>query len=264
MDILEHNQVAWDAQVDLGNRWTVPVSGQDMTAARCGDWEIFLTPTKAVPRAWLSGVERCRVLCLASGGGQQAPILAAAGATVTVLDNSPKQLERDAELARAHGLAIETVRGNMADLSAFRDSNFEIIVHPVSNCFVPDVRPVWEEAFRVLCPGGRLLAGFGNPIVYVFDQDLEAAGRLEVRHRLPYSDIDSLTPKAIFKLREAGTPLEFSHTLEELIGGQLAAGFAITGMYEDHDKPADKKPLNDYTPTYIATCALKPKQQGGG
>jgi len=30
--------------------------------------------------------------CLASGGGQQGPVLAAAGAHVTVFDNSPRQL----------------------------------------------------------------------------------------------------------------------------------------------------------------------------
>ncbi len=53
------------------------------------------------PREWLEVAAR-QVLCLASGG-QQALILAAAGATVSVLDNSPKQLDRGAKMAERHG-----------------------------------------------------------------------------------------------------------------------------------------------------------------
>jgi 2-polyprenyl-3-methyl-5-hydroxy-6-metoxy-1,4-benzoquinol methylase len=98
-DVREHNRIAWDALAEQGNEWTVPVSPEAIEEARHGRWEIVLTPTKPVPRAWLE-VEGRQVLCLASGGGQQAPILAAAGASVTVLDNSPKQLECDGRAAR--------------------------------------------------------------------------------------------------------------------------------------------------------------------
>jgi SAM-dependent methyltransferase len=247
MDVREHNRAAWDALVDRGSRWTIPTSAQAIEAARHGKWGIFLTPTKTVPRAWMGEVAGRRVLCLAAGGGQQAPILAAAGAIVTVLDNSPKQLEHDAVLARQHGLAIDTALGDMADLGMFSDATFDIVVHPVSNCFVPDVFPVWIEAFRVLRPGGALLSGFNNPL-----------GRLEVKHRLPHSDADVLSPNAIAALRLVGIPLEFSHTLEGLIGGQLAAGFVINALYEDSDHPEEGNLLNRYTATYIATKASKP------
>jgi SAM-dependent methyltransferase len=262
MNVREHNRIAWDAQVERGNRWSVPVSDDAIAAARRGAWKIVLTPRKSVPRAWLAGVEHSRILCLASGGGQQGPILAAAGAKVTVLDNSPKQLERDVALARAHALDLRAVQGDMADLTAFPDDSFDLIVHPVSNCFVVDVRPVWAEAFRVLCPGGRLLAGFTNPILYLFDQDPSPGSPLVVQHRLPYSDVESLTPEAVAKLRETGTPLEFGHTLEDQIGGQLAAGFIITGMYEDRDDP-DRSPLSEFTSTFLATCAVKPDKPAG-
>src|SRR6185436_3797073 len=117
-DVREHNRIAWDALAEQGNEWTVPVSPEAIQAAREGRWEIVLTPTKPVPRAWLN-VDRRQVLCLASGGGQQAPILAAAGARVTVLDNSPKQLDRDARMAERHGLPITTVLGDMANLEMF-------------------------------------------------------------------------------------------------------------------------------------------------
>ncbi len=66
----------------------------------------------------------------------------------------------------------------MRDLSAFADESFDLVFHPVSNLFVPEVRPVWNEAFRVLRRGGSLLAGFLNPAVYIFDLELAAiAGR---------------------------------------------------------------------------------------
>lgn len=259
MDVLAHNRLAWDAQVERGNRWTIPVSPSVLEAARQGRWEIVLTPNKPVPRTWFGELASADVLCLASGGGQQAPVLAAAGATVTVLDNSPRQLEQDARVAREHGLSITTILGDMANLDALHDNRFDLVVHPVSNCFVPDVQPVWAEAFRVLRPGGSVLAGFNNPILYVFDQDLlEHAKRLEVRHPLPYSDTATLTPGEAAARLSAGWPLEFSHTLEDLIGGQMRAGFALTGMYEDSNRPEDADPLNVYTPTYIATRATKP------
>jgi len=176
-DIMGYNRRAWDRQVERGNRWTMPVGPEEIARARRGDWRIVLTPTKPVPADWFPPLSGLDVLCLASGGGQQGPILAAAGANVTVLDNSPEQLARDRIVAEREGLAIEAVLGDMADMSVFPDARFGLSVHPVSNVFVPDVRPVWREAFRVLRPGGTLLAGFMNPVYYLFDFfALEAGG----------------------------------------------------------------------------------------
>jgi len=90
------------------------------------------------------------VLCLASGGGQQGPILAAAGANVTVFDNFDKQLEQDDKAALNYNLNIETIKRNMQNLSIFSDNYFDLIIHPVSNCFIDDIKPVWREAYRVL------------------------------------------------------------------------------------------------------------------
>ena len=94
------------------------------------------------------------MLCLASGGGQQGPILAAAGTRVTVFDNSKKQLEQDRYVADRDQLDIQTVRGKMTNLAVFSDSSFDFIVHPVSNTFVANILPVWKEAYRVLSPKG--------------------------------------------------------------------------------------------------------------
>jgi len=92
---------------------------------------------------------------LASGGGQQVPILAAAGANVVSFDLSDAQLATDRMVAEREGLAIRFVRGDMADLSAFEDAGFDLIFHPASNVFVPDVCVVWRECFACCAPGGR-------------------------------------------------------------------------------------------------------------
>ncbi|MFQ5811955.1 MAG: class I SAM-dependent methyltransferase [Anaerolineae bacterium] len=259
MDIREYNRLAWNKEVERGNQWTIPVSKEIITAARQGQWEIILTPTKPVPKEWFPDLEGLDVLCLASGGGQQGPILAAAGANVTVFDNSPRQLEQDHFVAERDALTITTVEGDMADLSMFPDQSFDLIVHPVSNVFIPDVRPVWAEAFRVLRHGGALLAAFSNPAIYLFDYDLaDSTGILQVKYALPYSDLTSLTEEERQQYIDKGFPLEFSHTLEDQIGGQLKVGFVITGLYEDSYGEEENDILANYMPTFIATRAIKP------
>ncbi len=156
MDIRKHNRTAWDNKVKKRDRWTVPDSSEIIKQARKGNWQIRLTPTIPVPEDWFPPLKGLDVLCLASGGGQQGPVLSAAGANVTVLDNSPVQLERDRFVAERDYLVIRTVEGDMRDLSRFTDASFDLIFHPVSNTFVPDVRVVWKEAFRVVRKGGVL------------------------------------------------------------------------------------------------------------
>lgn len=259
MNIREHNRIAWDKNVEWEkNRWTIPVSSEVVAAARQGRWEIYLTPTKPVPEAWFPHLPSCDVLCLASGGGQQGPILAAAGANVTVFDNSPKQLAQDQFVAERDGLEITTVEGDMANLSAFPDQSFDLIVHPVSNCFAPAVRPVWVESFRVLRSGESLLSGFNNPARYLFDWELYERGILQVKYALPYSDAARLSEEEKRRYLEGGEFLEFSHTLEDQIGGQIDAGFLIAGLYEDSDREEDNDALFKYMPVYVVTRAVKP------
>jgi SAM-dependent methyltransferase len=258
MDIRAYNREKWDRQVESGNPWTIPVGPEVIAAARSGKWNVLLTENKPVPRAWFpENLQGLRILGLACGGGQQGPVLAAAGAQVTVLDNSPRQLARDLQVAEREGLALATVEGDMRDLSAFADSSFDLVFHPVSNVFVPEVRPTYREAYRVLRPGGALLAGFGNPAVFVFDYHKAQQGIFEVRYRLPF-DSRLLTDEE--RRYEFGddSPLEFSHSLEDQIGGQLDAGLVLVELYED----VENGPLGKIMPAYVATRAIKPPAPG--
>ena len=253
-DPVAHNRVAWDRLVDNDNEWSRPVSPEVIARAREGDWSVVLIGHEPTPRDWLpSELAGVRMLCLASGGGQQGPILAAAGATVTVFDNSPKQLARDDEVAARDGLELRTVLGDMRDLGVFDDASFDVIVNPVSNVFCPDLTPVWEGAFRVLRPGGVLLTGFMNPDVYIFDEVALDRQELVVRHRLPFSSLDLSETD---RMRAYGNgPVEYSHSLTEQIGGQLAAGFFLTHLSE---APHHADITAQHFPAYIATRAVKP------
>jgi SAM-dependent methyltransferase len=259
MDVREHNRRAWDRMVERRNRWTLPVDAEEVRAARAGRWRVVLTPTRPVPREWFGALAGADVLCLAGGGGQQGPILAAAGARVVVVDSSPRQLEQDRAVAARDGLDLRTVEGDMADLRDLADGAFDLVFHPAANAFVPSVRPVWAEAYRVLRAGGVLLAGFCNPVRYLVERDPEEASeRLIVRHAIPYSDREALSPDELRRLETEGEPLEFGHTLEDQIAGQLEAGFVLTGLYEDR-LPAEEDPLSRFIASFVATRARKPQ-----
>ncbi|RKH54880.1 class I SAM-dependent methyltransferase [Corallococcus llansteffanensis] len=256
VDVRAYNREAWDGEVGRGNMWTVPVGPEVIAAARRGDWSVVLTPTKPVPRAWFGDLAGKDVLGLASAGGQQCPVLAAAGARVTVFDNSPAQLGQDRKVAEREGLTLKLVEGDMKDLSAFADGSFDLIFHPCSNCFVDAILPVWREAFRVLRPGGALLAGICNPVRYLFDPAQEEQGVLRLKYTMPYSDFTSLTDEERRRYTDKGEPMCVGHSLEDQLGGQLQAGFVLTHLFED--KFPEKDLLSTFLPTFMATRAVKP------
>jgi len=255
VDILSHNREAWNKEVAEGNIWTKPVDPIRIANARKGDWSVLLTPTIPVPREWFGDLQGRNLLCLASGGGQQGPILTAAGASVTVFDNSPAQLAQDRLVAEREGLSISLEQGDMSDLSRFPDKTFDIIFHPVSNIFVDNARIVWKECFRVLKDGGVLLAGFVNPLLYIFDlEEADRNGNIVVRYKIPYSDVGQLPEDLLESRLKAREALEFGHSLDDLIGGQLAAGFVLDGFFEDG---SGGDFLDPYIKTFIATRAVK-------
>ncbi|WP_027955499.1 class I SAM-dependent methyltransferase [Halobacillus kuroshimensis] len=246
--ITKHNEKAWDRKVEDQVRYTRAVDAEVIKKASAGDWSVGVTAVRQVPMDWFPApVHTLKILCLASGGGQQGPVLAAAGADVTVFDLSAAQLEQDKRVSEREGLSLQTVQGDMTDLSVFEDETFDLIVHPVSNVFVENVRPVWKEASRVLKTKGTLIAGFMNPVLYLFDDQKEEQGKLEVAHAIPYSGLEDPV--------EENEAIEFGHTLEDQIQGQIEAGLLMTGFYEDDF--GDGRTIDKYIKTMIATKAVK-------
>ena len=254
--ISRFNKAAWDRVAAAGDALYVAATQTQIDAARNGDWKIRVTPVKPVPREWIDPIAGRSILLLAGGGGQQGPLLSAAGADVTVFDLSSRQLQRDVAIASSAGLDIKTITGDMADLSAVEDHSFDLIINPCSTCFVPDLTPVWSECFRVLNAGGSLISGMINPVWYLFDAAKMDRGKLVPRHRIPYSDYD-LDESERAALLGDERPREFGHSLDSLIGSQLAAGFAIDGFYQDRWGDDDR--LSDLIDVFIATRATKPR-----
>ena len=253
MDYVKENSKIWDNRAKNGDTWSIPVTSEMIQNARNGIWNIVLTPQKSVPKDWFPrDMGSQKVLCLASGGGQQGPIMAALCEEVTVFDNSVKQLEIDQYVSRRDNLKIKTVQGDMKDLSVFEDEYFDLIVHPWSNGYVDNVLPVWKECARVLKKNGILISGFGNPIEYIFDVGELERGNFVVKHKIPYSDLENLDDKEVASMAEKDGYI-FGHTLTDQIQGQISAGFAIVGFYEDIGGTA----LDRFIYTSIATKAVK-------
>jgi ubiquinone/menaquinone biosynthesis C-methylase UbiE len=185
---------------------------------------------------------------LASGGGQQMPVFAALGAKCTVLDYSEKQLESDALVAKREGYDIRIIRGDMTKRFPFEDEEFDIVFHPVSNCYIEDVRFVWNECYRVLKKGGLLISGTDHYINYIVDQDEKT-----IVNHLPFNPLKDEEQMKQLEADDAG--VQFSHSLEEQIGGQLEAGFTLTNIYEDTNGEGRLHELN--IPTFLAMRSVK-------
>jgi ubiquinone/menaquinone biosynthesis C-methylase UbiE len=163
-------------------------------------------------------------------------------------------LKQDQFVAERESLSLRTVEGDAANLSMFPDESFDLVFNPCSTVFMPDVRAVWRECGRVLRPGGILMTGSMNPVHYIFDLYKADEGILEIAHSIPYSDLTSISQEELEEHTQKGLPVEFGHSLTDLIGGQCAAGLVITDMYEDYMLDS---PLHNYHPSYIATRAMK-------
>ncbi|MDO5107447.1 MAG: class I SAM-dependent methyltransferase [Coriobacteriaceae bacterium] len=242
------NAAAIGRWIDEGWEWGTPIDHETYRRAVDGDWQVLLTPTRPVPRAWFGDLEGTRVLGLASGGGQQCPIFAAAGAKVTVLDYTPAQLESERLVAEREGYPIACVRADMTKPLPFPDGSFDIVFNPVSLCYVREVEPIWREVSRVLVPGGVLLTGFDTVINYIVDGDEERIG-----WSLPFDPL--VNPEQAAFLAEDDAGMQFSHTLDEMLGGLLRAGFSIDGLYEDTNGEGRLHEL--HIPTYLAVRAVK-------
>ena len=253
-DAIRKNEQMWDAIATADDEWFPVVSESDVQSAREGQMKINVTAQVPVPSEWLTPLRNRDVLCLAAGGGRQGPLLAAAGAVVTVFDLSKRQLERDQFVAERDSLNLQTEHGDMRDLSLFEDGSFDWVVNPCSLCYCPEVLPVWRECYRVLKVGGSLITGLINPVNFLFDEVKATRGEFVVAHRIPYSDLD-LTEDQREKVLGHKRPIRFGHSLAEMLGGLTQTGFLIDGLFEDRWGMGD--PLSQRIELFLGVRATR-------
>ena len=253
MKYTEINAKTIDGWIEEGWEWGIPASSEECAKARKGDWRVVLTPTIEVPKDWFLPFGGTKLLGLASGGGQQMPLFSILGANCTIMDLSDRQLESERMVAEREGYTINIVKADMTERFPFEDESFELIFHPVSNCYIEDVHHVWRECYRVLKPGGVLLSGLDNGINYLFEDDIEP---LVITETLPCNPLKN--PEQMQKLTEGDNGVQFSHTFDDQIGGQLKAGFIIVDAYEDiNGDPAEYATATRGIPAFWATKAVK-------
>ncbi len=254
-DYIKINKKYWDQWSKEQGPWSKKCSEDSLKKARQSQAEIFITPAKPVPRGWLpASWKGLDVLGLAAAGGQQAPVLAAAGARVTSFDFSGEQLKKDLEVCQKHHLKIRAMRGHLESLGAFfKSESFDFIINPISTCYIKNPPKMYKEVFGILRKGGCFITAFSNPAVYTLDFKAYDNGELKMAYSIPYSDLQALSEKEI----QAKGFVEFGHSLDDLIGGLTCLGFKITGFYEDRWGPAFNKKIDSIMPQFIALKAVK-------
>ena len=248
MEYQDINAATIDRWIEEGWKWGIPITHEQYADAENGRWDVVLTPTKPVPHAWFGDLEGKKVLGLAGGGGQQMPIFAAQGADCTVLDYSQRQIESELSVAKREGYQIRAIRADMTKPLPFADETFDLIFHPVSNCYVKDVKSIWKECWRVLKPGGYLLSGVDHYVNYIVNDD-----ETRIVNRLPFDPLANEEQRKQLEADDSG--MQFSHSLEEQINGQLEAGFTLLALYEDTNGEGWLHELN--IPTFLAMRSQK-------
>ena len=231
-----------------GWEWGRPINHEVYVKATKGEWGVYLTPTKIVPKNWFGNLAGKKILGLASGGGQQMPIFAALGAVCTVLDYSEEQCNSEKMVAEREGYQIEIIQADMTKPLPFPDETFDVIFHPVSNCYVETVEGIFKECYRILKKGGVFLGGYDIGFNYLFDEEEK-----EITYSLPFNPLKD--PQLYEKSVKNNWGIQFSHTLEEQIGGQLKAGFLLTDLYEDTNGAGRLHELN--VPSFVAARCVK-------
>ena len=168
-------------------------------------------------------------------------------------------LDLDRAIAKKRGLNIRAVRGSMEHLSAFTQGSFELVLQPVSTCYIPTVQKLFLEVARVLSPGGLYISQHKQPASLQAEVHSSPAGCLV---SIPYLHEGPLPAIAAEAMHREKDTVEYLHRWEELLGGMCRAGFVI----EDVSEPGPGNPLappgsfehrSAYLPPYIKIKARR-------
>jgi SAM-dependent methyltransferase len=147
----------------------------------------------------------------------------------------------------------------MDDLSMLAEASFDLVVQPVSTCYVPDIGQVYCQVARVTGPGGLYLSQHKQP-TSLQASTLPGTQGYTINER--YYRHGPLPPVlAVGEHREAGA-LEFLHSWEALLGSLCRSGFLIEDVREpDHSKPMAEPGTfghrSQFIPPYVAIKARR-------
>lgn len=253
------NAAAWDRLAKAHDALASPACDEAFTDPR--NW---LGTGGPADRPWLpSSLRGLEVLCLAAGGGKHGPVYAAAGASVTVVDLSASMLDLDRQVARERKLHLELIQSSMDELTMLKNDYFDLVIHPVSSCYLPTLKQVFSEIVRVCRPGGLYMSQHKSPRSLQSSLQPNLNGRYELLFPECQSGDNSgaLPPAPPSRLREAGTD-EFVHSLTDILGGICRAGFSIEDFFEPNegDQEAVRGSFTHraaFLPPYIRILARK-------
>ena len=257
-EVAKYNQARWKALTEANALFTRPKLNLDAESAR----KIVDADNRFGD---LNGKD---VLCLAGGGGQQSAAFTILGANVSVFDISAEQLERDKEVAKHYEKDIKTFQGDMRNLDCFAAVSFDIVIHPYSLNFVPDATEVFRQVARILRIGGLYRFNCANPFIMGMEQNSwNGEGYVLKRAYIPgeeitYNDQDWVYDKNVNE--PIPNPIEYRHTLSNLINGLISSGFTIlsvsdqSDMYPDKDaEPASWDHFVSFIPPWLSFLAKK-------
>ena len=269
-DLARFNKERWDDLARAGVEYSKPWLGLDEETALL----------EVDPFGFAGEIEGKEVLCLGAGGGQQSAAFGLLGAWVTVWDLSETQLERDRLAAAHYGYDIETIQGDIRDLSQLEDKAYDIVWHGFSINFVPEVGPVLDGVVRVLRPAGLYYMMFANPFIHstVDDESWDGVG-----YRLRHPYIDGQETSALqegwdqwdIEGDDGGSvkvqgPKEFRHYLSTVVNGLADRGFVLLRLEEDKLGDPEAEPgswphLRWFSPPWLHLWAVyRPDVFGGG
>ncbi len=221
-------------------------------------WDLADGDLTESDRLMMTGAMGKDVLCLASGGGQQSVIFGLLGSRVTVLDFAEGQLELDRKAAEHYGYQVTTVAADMRDLSMFDDDSFDLIEHPVSICFVPEVGPVYAEVARILRPGGLYRVGHVNPATYpcCFEGSDNGWDGKGYRISVPYAGGPIRIHDGAENMTQGEPTGEYRHLLPDIFNEIIKAGLEIRCVWEDarhlHHNPTATPGSTEHRRGYVA------------
>ena len=145
-------------------------------------------------------------------------------------------LELDREVAAERALDIRVIETSMDDLSMFTNEEFDIVIHPLSTCYLPSLPKCFLRWHELPC-GSLYISRINSHSLQTGMKRSQNGYELME----PYYRTGPLPPVQGTRLREGEYGIV--HRWEEIIGGICRSGFVIEDLVEpfhaDPEAPRD-------------------------